>query len=279
MRTRGPDDVRASKDHSSGVANIRHSMTTANARDSLGVTRSDWKERGHPNRLRVSPQGRVAPCSGAASIAWIAALAMIFACMVPLSGTPRVAAHQDPPSAQMDHPALALAPKLPLIKPAPDFTLLDTSGRPTQLSELRGRVVLINFIYTTCLSACPLLTQRIALLQARLARSGLRERQAHFLSITVDPDRDSAEVLGRYAGRFGAGSDGWRFLREEPERLQRVLTAYDEWTRPQPDGEIDHPARLYLVDRRGNIREIYSLSFFDERQAFRDIQALLKEAR
>jgi protein SCO1/2 len=95
----------------------------------------------------------------------------------------------------------------------------------------------------------------------------------------VDPDRDSAEVLGRYAGRFGAGSDGWRFLREEPERLQQVLAAYDEWTRPQPDGEIDHPARLYLVDRKGNIREIYSLSFFDERQAFRDIQALLKEAR
>jgi len=254
-------------------------MTTANARDSLVVTRSDWKERGNPNCLRVSSESRVAPCSGAAYFARIAALAMIFACMVPLSGSSRVSAHQDPLLAQSDHPALAHAPKLPLIKPAPDFTLLDTSGRPTQLSELRGHVVLINFIYTTCSSACPLLTQRIALLQARLARSGLREHQAHFLSITVDPDRDSAEVLGRYAGRFGAGSDGWRFLREEPERLQRVLAAYDEWTRPQPDGEIDHPARLYLVDQRGNIREIYSLSFFDERQAFRDIQALLKEAR
>ena len=254
-------------------------MTKANARDSLVVIRSDWKERGYPNRLRVSPQSRVAPCSGAAYIARIAALAMIFACMVPLSGTPRVAAHQDPPSAQSDHPALAPAPKLPLIKPAPDFTLLDTSGRPTQLSELRGHVVLISFIYTACSSACPLLTQRMALLQARLARGGLRRPEAHFLSITVDPYRDSAEVLGRYAGRFGAGSDGWRFLREEPERLQPVLAAYDEWTRSQPDGEIDHPARLYLVDRRGNIREIYSLSFFDERQAFRDIQALLKEAR
>jgi protein SCO1/2 len=204
---------------------------------------------------------------------------MIIACMIPLSGAPRVAAHQDPPSAQSEHPALAPAPELPLIKPAPDFRLLDTSGRPTRLSELRGHVVLINFIYTTCSSVCPLLTQRIALLQARLARSGPRERQAHFLSITVDPDRDSAEVLGRYATRFGAGSDGWRFLREEPERLQQVLAAYDEWTRPQPDGEIDHPARLYLVDQWGNIREIYSLSFFDEHQAFLDIQALVKEAR
>ena len=253
-------------------------MTTANARDSLVVTRSDWKERGHPNRQRVPPQSRAAPCSGAAYIARIAALAMIFACMVPLSGTPRVAAHQDPPAVQPAHSTLTTAPRLPLIKPAPDFTLLDTSGRPTRLSELRGHVVLISFIYTACSSACPLLTQRMALLQARLARSGLRRREAHFLSITVDPYRDSAEVLSRYAGRFGAASGGWQFLREAPERLRPVLAAYDEWTRTQPDGEIDHPARLYLVDRKGNIREIYSLSFFDEHQAFLDIRALLKEA-
>jgi len=226
----------------------------------------------------VSFHSKAAQCSGAAYIARMAALAMIFACMVPLSETPRVAAHQDQPSAQSDHPAPAPAPRLPLIKPAPDFALLDTFGRPARLSDLRGHVVLISFIYTACSSACPLLTQRMALLQARLARSGLRRREAHFLSITVDPYRDSAEVLGRYAGRFGAGSGGWRFLREAPERLRPVLAAYDEWTRPQPDGEIDHPARLYLVDRKGNIREIYSLSFFDERQAFLDIRALLKEA-
>jgi protein SCO1/2 len=68
-------------------------------------------------------------------------------------------------------------------------------------------------------------------------------------------------------------------LREERQKLQPVLAAYDEWTRPQPDGEIDHPARLYLIDRRGRIREIYSISFFDERQAFLDIQTLLRESQ
>ena len=235
--------------------------------------------------MKRSDRGILTECShdkvtDSRLVARITALALLCTTVTTtLPGTALALAHQDPPSAQLDHPALSPAPRLPLIKPAPDFTLLDTSGRPTQLSELRGHVVLISFIYTACSSACPLLTQRMALLQARLARSGLRRREAHFLSITVDPYRDSAEALGRYAGRFGAGSDGWRFLREEPERLQPVLAAYDEWTRPQPDGEIDHPARLYLVDRRGNIREIYSLSFFDERQAFRDIRALLKEAR
>jgi protein SCO1/2 len=208
----------------------------------------------------------------------MAALAMILACMVPLSGTPRVAAHQDSPPARSERPTLAPTPRLPLIKPAPDFTLLDTSGRPIRLLELRGKVVLISFIYTTCSITCPLLAQRMGLLQARLARAGLQGREVHLLSVTVDPDRDSAEALSRYAARLRAASGGWQFLREAPERLRPVLAAYDEWTRTQPDGDIDHPARLYLIDRKGSIREIYSLSFFDEHQAFLDIQALLKEA-
>ncbi len=56
-----------------------------------------------------------------------------------------------------------------------------------------------------------------------------------------------------------------------------MLTAYHQWTRRQDDGEIDHPARIYLIDAGGHIREIYSLSFFDERQALVDILALLGE--
>ena len=54
-----------------------------------------------------------------------------------------------------------------------------------------------------------------------------------------------------------------------------MLAAWDEWTKPLPAGEIDHPARLYLIDGAGRVREIYSLSLFDERQAFLDIRALL----
>ena len=173
----------------------------------------------------------------------------------------------------------AATPSLPVIKPAPDFTLMDTSGHPVSLSELRGQVVLISFIYTNCTSACPLLTARMSSLWGRLKRDGTAARQVRFLSITVDPARDSAAALERYVKRFKADPARWSFLREERQKLQPVLAAYDEWTRPQPDGEIDHPARLYLIDRRGRIREIYSISFFDERQAFLDIQALLRESQ
>jgi hypothetical protein len=55
------------------------------------------------------------------------------------------------------------------------------------------------------------------------------------------------------------------------------LANYDEWIRPLPDGDIDHPARVYLIDRKGNIREIYALAFFDERQVLIDRRTLAAE--
>ncbi len=179
---------------------------------------------------------------------------------------------------QPNQSALSPTPSLPVIKPAPDFTLMDTSGHPVSLSELRGNVVLLSFIYTSCPSACPLLTARMSALWKRLTRNGAVGQQVRLLSITVDPARDSAAALEGYAKRFKADPARWNFLREERQKLEPVLTAYDEWTRPQPDGEIDHPARLYLIDRRGRVREIYSISFFDERQAFLDIKTLVRES-
>jgi protein SCO1/2 len=169
------------------------------------------------------------------------------------------------------------APRLAVIRQAPDLELLDTGGRTVTLSALRGQVVLIAFIYSTCADDCPLLTQRMVLTRNRLRTAGV-ETGTTFLSITVDPGRDSAEVLGEYAGRLGAASERWRFLTGDPERVRPVLRAWDEWTRPAPDGSIDHPARLYLIDARGRVREIYGLAFFDERQAYLDIRALLAEA-
>jgi cytochrome oxidase Cu insertion factor (SCO1/SenC/PrrC family) len=168
---------------------------------------------------------------------------------------------------------------LAVIGHAPDFNLVDIEGRATRLSDSHGRVVLLSFIYTTCSAACPLVTQRMAVLQRRLRDDGLLGRRVVLLSVTVDPERDSAAALARYARAFTADPRGWRFLRESAERLRPVLASYDEWTKPVPGGDIDHPARLYLIDPNGRIREIYSLALFDERQAYRDIHALLREPR
>lgn len=194
--------------------------------------------------------------------------------------SPAALAHREPaavpPSALPA--ALSTTPHLAVIRQAPDFTLLDTRGQRVRLAQLQGRTVLLSFIFTQCSSACPMLSYRMGRLQTRLARSGLSPARITLLSVTVDPEQDSAEVLDRYARRFAA-RPGWYFLRDQPERLRPVLAAYDEWTKKLPDGEVDHPARLYLIDPSGRIREIYSLAFFDERQALLDIEAIEQESR
>ncbi len=203
--------------------------------------------------------------------AWLSALPVLLCACLARSAI----AHEVKASPSLSDVGISLAPRLPVIKPAPDFTLLDTSGRPVRLLALRGRAVLLSFIYTRCSAACPLATQRMVLLHERLMHAGLRGTV--FLSVSVDPERDSSLALDRYATHFRGPLEGWKFLRDEPERVRRVLALYDEWTRPQPNGDIDHPARIYLIDPRGDIREIYSLSFFNERQAFLDIRALFRE--
>jgi protein SCO1/2 len=184
---------------------------------------------------------------------------------------PRAEPAGGPGGAYTAHPSLAV------IRPARDFALVDPEGQLVRLGDFAGRVVLLAFVYASCPAACPLITQRMARLQRRLRAAGWLGQRVVLVSVTVDPERDTPAALARYARSWGADPQGWRFLREDPPRLHPVLAAWDEWTRRLPDGEIDHPARLHLIDARGRVREIYSLALFDERQAFLDIQALLRE--
>jgi len=174
--------------------------------------------------------------------------------------------------------AVSANPSLSVIARAPDFTLRDTNGAPVSLSEYRGRVVLLAFVFTTCRGVCPLISQQMGVLQQALKQEGLFGGQVAMLSVTVDPQHDTAAVLRKYAQTVGADAAGWRFLRDVPYRLEPVLKAYDEWTKLLPKGELDHPARVYLIDQAGNLREIYSLAFFNEQQTLFDMKALLRES-
>jgi protein SCO1 len=173
--------------------------------------------------------------------------------------------------------AVSANPSLSVIARAPEFTLRDPAGASVRLSDYRERVVLLAFVFTTCRGVCPLISRQMVALQNGLKQEGLFGSKANLVSVTVDPETDTAPVLAQYAEQYGADPAGWRFLRETPEKTKPVLKAYDEWTKLLPKGEIDHPARVYLIDQKGNIREIYSLAFFNEKQALIDMKALLAE--
>jgi protein SCO1 len=179
----------------------------------------------------------------------------------------------EPGQSLSNHPSLAV------IAPAPTFVLADVDGNPVGLTSYRGRVLLLAFVFTSCKTVCPLISRQMAQLQSGLKEDGSFGTQASMLSVTIDPETDTVDTLRQYAASLGADPIGWRFLREDRDTLTPILKGYDEWARRLPEGDVDHPARVYLIDPEGQIREIYSLSFFDHRQVRLDIRALLKGNR
>jgi protein SCO1/2 len=164
---------------------------------------------------------------------------------------------------------------LPRIGPAPEFTLTAQDGRPVSLSELRGKVLAINFIYATCADTCPMLTAKMARIQDRLgADFGPR---AHFLSVTVDPDRDTPAVLTRYAKLHHANPAGWAFLTGTPAEIREVARRYGVYFKRTRRGDVEHTFLTSLVDQSGTLRVQYMGVRFDPEEMLRDLQALLQE--
>lgn len=142
--------------------------------------------------------------------------------------------------------------------PAPDFSLVERSGRPVSAGDLRGRVWVADFIYTTCQDTCPLQSRSMAAVQADLKDYG----DLRSVSITVDPLTDSTALLSAYADRYGADPDRWLFLTGDVEQIRRIVqdgfrlsaTPVDGAT---PDPVVFHSSRFVLVDRDGEIRGYY----------------------
>jgi protein SCO1 len=99
---------------------------------------------------------------------------------------------------------------LPTIARAPEFTLTSQDRVQVALGDLRAKVVAVTFFYTLCTDTCPVLTPTMSFIQDQLgADFGTK---IAFISITVDPERDTPEVLKEYAQAFGANLAGWSFL-------------------------------------------------------------------
>jgi protein SCO1 len=166
---------------------------------------------------------------------------------------------------------------LPHIRAAPDFNLITQEETSLSLTQLRGKVVVIAFIYTNCPDECPLLTAQLAALQSRLG-SDFGSR-VFFISITADPERDTPEVLKAYAERFGAKLQGWAFLTGNPEEIASLVRRYGLFAHVARDGSVEHTFLTSIIDRSGTVRVQYLGTGFDSDEMFADIQSLIKEGR
>ena len=162
----------------------------------------------------------------------------------------------------------------------PDFELTNRDGRKVGLSDLAGKPWVADFIFTRCPASCPIMTTRMSRLNHELSD----DLDFRLVSISVDPEHDTPEVLRRYAESFQAPDD-WLFLtggRDEIFRLSKegFKLGIDDNPAPAADGEphpepILHSTRFVLVDGQGQIRGYYN-AFSDEdlEKLKRDLQIL-----
>jgi protein SCO1/2 len=156
-----------------------------------------------------------------------------------------------------------LPPAPPVLSTLPAFTMTDQSGQPFGTADLAGKVWVADFIFTSCATACPVLTEHMARIEKRARRLG---PDFHLVSFTVDPERDTPSRLAEYAARHGAADPHkWAFLTGPLDSVERAVvdgfkigldrhkTADDFW-------EIVHGEHLVLVDRRLRIRGYFEAS-------------------
>jgi len=174
--------------------------------------------------------------------------------------------------------------ELPAVKRVAGFVLRDSTGRAVNTREITaGKVAVVSFIYTACPErlGCPLASVALQDLQGRLKDEGLH-RDVVLLSISFDPGRDNPARLAKYARVYGADLAFWRFMTAPSSRvLEDVLEGYGQDRAPVYDsrgrftGRYSHVLKVFLVDREGDIRNIYSAGFLVPDLVVNDIKTVL----
>ncbi len=163
--------------------------------------------------------------------------------------------------------------------PAPDFSLTNQFGEQVSLSDLRGKVVVLTFLYTSCPDTCPLVTSKLAQVEREF---GERAQDLAFVVVSVDPKRDSVEQIRRYVEQRGYERQ-ITFLTGSEAELKPVWQDYAIGVIPQPpaDGtdsnyEVAHVDALYIIDKAGRERTLIQ-DHFQPVDLARDLQTLLRE--
>ena len=143
----------------------------------------------------------------------------------------------------------------------PHFQLVNQEGQPFDSAQLAGKIWIADFIYTTCPGPCPMISTRMSELQKPLEKTNV-----HLVSFSVDPERDTPEVLHGYAEKLRADPERWDFLTGPKSAIYKL--SHDGFKLAVADGSDEagipvHSTRMVLVDRHGEIRGYYEATAAD----------------
>ncbi len=180
-----------------------------------------------------------------------------------------------------DKPNLPAETALPVLGELPAFSLTAHTGQSVTLDDLRGRVWIANFFFTTCRSICPIMQDNMSEVQKAFASNPT----VQMVSFTVDPERDTVQTLQEYARRRGALPGKWLFVTGEKKAIYRLarkgfrLAADDVPEQIQgTQHDFIHSEKLVLVDTQGRIRGYYSgLDVEQVGKLIEDTRKLLQE--
>jgi cytochrome oxidase Cu insertion factor (SCO1/SenC/PrrC family) len=199
-----------------------------------------------------------------------------------------------------EDPGKATAPRMEFVPPAAgsyqlqkiqrvaDSVLLDSAGRPVRLAALtRGKVTLLTFFYTYCVDplGCPFAHTTLAGLRDRVRRDRSLAGQVRFVSVSLDPGHDTPAAIAGYAKEFAVDPNfEWRFL--TARRVSELLPVLDDFGQDvsvetddlgQATRTLHHMLKMFLIDGRGEVREIYTLAFLQPDVMFNDMKTLALE--
>lgn len=161
--------------------------------------------------------------------------------------------------------------------PFPSFRLTDADGKTVESGDLRGKVVMLDFIYASCTDVCPLQSERVARVQKNVAAGHMADR-VRFVGITVDPERDTPAVRKAYAEPHGLDPSNWMFLAAPTGEEARALAAkVGLKVVPEKDGSFSHPVVTYVIDDDGKLRARFFGLKFDPLNVVVYINALVND--
>ena len=165
---------------------------------------------------------------------------------------------------------------------APGFSLQDADGKAVGLADLRGKMVILNFIYTSCPDVCPLHSEMIAQVQAMINQTPMKSL-VQFVTITTDPKHDTGQVLRDYGKAHGLDPANWSFLTaaaDQPEDTTRkIAEAYGLKFTQTEDGMQMHGIVTHVIDQDGRMRARFHGLKFEPVNLITFVNALTNRAQ
>ena len=166
--------------------------------------------------------------------------------------------------------ALVAVPVAALESPVLSQPLVSAQAKPLQLGDYAGRLLVLNFIFTQCPSACPLQTQQLRKVQQGINAN--TAQQVQFVSISIDPRRDTPAVLMAYAKRLGVDFANWQFATGPEKGVAALSQAFDAAATTLAGSDIpDHKMRVFVLSPSQNILQVYAGAQFDVERVIADL--------